>query len=43
MLQRYRLYRSYGHGRFVAASLAPHTEGVLIAAAALGVVLGVVL
>jgi hypothetical protein len=42
MIKRYRLYRSYGHSRFIAAGLAPSPEIILVATiVACGIMLGV--
>lgn len=32
MIERYKLYRSYGHSRWVALTLAPPPEAILIGA-----------
>lgn len=39
-MNRYRKYRSYGHGRFVSLLAAPHIGVVLACAAAAGLIVG---
>ena len=40
MIERYRRYRSYGHGRIIAVGNAIPTEIVLVAAIVAGIIIG---
>lgn len=43
IVERYHQYRSYGHGRFMAASIAIPTKPALIAAVVVGIIAGAIL